>query len=152
MSLACLFQKHGRLFISPAHYRSIWGFLWLQKIQSSGRKRSLLGDLGKSFASEILSENQSFVSCDYGRVMSEESKAAKQRSSDAAGSQISAVQENNNGLFRERQNLLTTSMTILHGNIVKPVLCNEKQLVDWSKQTTLSFLFSFWHQSCSLEP
>lgn len=51
------------------------------------------------------------------------------RSSDAAGSQISAVQENNNGLYRERQNLLTSSMTFLPGNIVKLVLCtNEKQL------------------------
>lgn len=66
------------------------------------------------------------------------------RSRNAAGSQISAVQENNNGLFRESQNLLTTSMTFLPGNIVKLVLCtNEKQFVDWSKQMTLSFLFSF---------
>lgn len=65
------------------------------------------------------------------------------RSSDAAGSQMSAVQENNNGLFRERQNLLTTSMTILHRNICKPCSLQRETARGLIKtnDTLISFFF-----------
>lgn len=46
----CLYQKHGRLLISPAHCGSIEAFLWLQQIQSSGWNRSLLWDFGEDIS------------------------------------------------------------------------------------------------------